>query len=56
MKKSLFSEDYKLFLNLLREVRERSGFTQEQIAKHLETTHLLSVNVNEENGDLTLLS
>ena len=38
MKKSLFSEDYKLFLNLLREVRERSGFTQEQIAEHLETT------------------
>ncbi|MFB2839721.1 hypothetical protein [Floridanema evergladense] len=29
MKKSLFSEDYKCFLNLLREARERAGLTQE---------------------------
>ncbi|MFM6193242.1 MAG: helix-turn-helix domain-containing protein [Planktothrix sp.] len=38
MKKSLFSEDYKCFLKLLREVRERAGVTQEQIAERLETT------------------
>lgn len=38
MKKSLFSEDYKCFLNLLREARERAGLTQEQIAERLETT------------------
>jgi transcriptional regulator with XRE-family HTH domain len=38
MKKSLFSEDYKCFLKLLREVRERAGLTQEQIAERLETT------------------
>lgn len=38
MKKSLFSEDYRCFLKLLREVRERAGLTQEQIAEYLETT------------------
>lgn len=38
MKKSLFSEDYKCFLKLLREVRECAGITQEQIAERLETT------------------
>lgn len=38
MKKSLFSEDYKCFLKLLREAREQAGLTQEQIAVHLETT------------------
>jgi transcriptional regulator with XRE-family HTH domain len=38
MKKSLFSEDYKCFLKLLREVRERVGLTQEQISERLETT------------------
>lgn len=38
MKKSLFSEDYKCFLELLREARERGGFTQEQVAERLETT------------------
>lgn len=38
MKKSLFSDDYKCFLKLLREVRERAGVTQEQIAERLETT------------------
>lgn len=38
MKKSLFSEDYKCFIRLLREVRERAGLTQEQIAERLETT------------------
>ncbi|MEY3869377.1 MAG: helix-turn-helix domain-containing protein [Microcoleaceae cyanobacterium] len=38
MKKSIFSEDYKFFLKLLREVRERAGLTQEQIAERLETT------------------
>jgi transcriptional regulator with XRE-family HTH domain len=38
MKKSLFSEDYRHFLKLLREVRERAGLTQEQIAERLETT------------------
>lgn len=38
MKKSLFSEDYKCFLKLLREVRERKGLTQEQVAERLETT------------------
>lgn len=38
MKKSLFSEDYRCFLKLLREVRERAGLTQKQIAERLETT------------------
>ena len=38
MKKSLFSADYKCFLKLLREVRERAGLTQAQIAERLETT------------------
>jgi transcriptional regulator with XRE-family HTH domain len=38
MKKSLFSEDYKCFLKLLREAREQAGLTQEQIAARLETT------------------
>jgi transcriptional regulator with XRE-family HTH domain len=38
MKKSLFSEDYKCFLKLLREVRERAELTQEQIAERLDTT------------------
>jgi transcriptional regulator with XRE-family HTH domain len=38
MKKSLFSKDYKRFLKLLREVRERAGLTQGQIADRLETT------------------
>lgn len=38
MKKSLFSKDYRCFLRLLREVRERAGLTQEQMAERLETT------------------
>ncbi|MEB3279205.1 MAG: helix-turn-helix transcriptional regulator [Lyngbya sp.] len=38
MKKSVFSEDYKCFLKLLREIRERAGLTQEEIAERLETT------------------
>ncbi|MEQ9484946.1 helix-turn-helix domain-containing protein [Coleofasciculus sp. F4-SAH-05] len=38
MKKSVFSEDYRCFLKLLREVRERAGLTQEQLAECLETT------------------
>jgi transcriptional regulator with XRE-family HTH domain len=38
MRKSLFSKDYKCFLNLLRKVREGAGLTQEQIAERLETT------------------
>jgi len=38
MKKSLFSEDYRCFLDLLCEAREHVGLTQEQIAERLETT------------------
>jgi transcriptional regulator with XRE-family HTH domain len=38
MRKSLFSENYKCFLDLLREVRERAGLTQEQLAERLEAT------------------
>lgn len=38
MKKSLFSEEYKCFLSLLRKVRESAGVTQEEIAQRLETT------------------
>jgi len=38
MRKSLFSENYKRFLDLLREVRERAGLTQGQLAERLETT------------------
>lgn len=38
MKKSFFSKDYKCFLKLLREVRERAGLTQEQMAERLGST------------------
>ena len=38
MDKTLFSKDYQVLLGLLREVRERSGITQQAVADSLGTT------------------
>ena len=38
MGKSIYSEDYDLFLQLLRAARQRAGLTQEQVANRLGTT------------------
>ena len=38
MEKSIYTRDYKLFLKLLREVREESGLTQAQLAEALSET------------------
>ncbi len=38
MDKSIYSAEYKLFLDLLRMVRERAGLTQEEVALRLGVT------------------
>ena len=38
MEKSIFSDDYKLFLQLVRSARQRAGLTQEDVAKRLGKT------------------
>ena len=38
MEKSVFSDDYTLFLQLLRDARKRAGLTQEQMAELLGKT------------------
>ena len=38
MEKSIFSEDYSLFLQLLRDARKRAGLTQEDVAERLGKT------------------
>ena len=38
MGKSIFSEDYVLFLQLVRDARKRAGLTQEDVAKRLGKT------------------
>jgi transcriptional regulator with XRE-family HTH domain len=38
MPKSIYREDYALFLRHLRQARERAGLTQEQVAERLELT------------------
>ena len=38
MEKSIFTQDYTLFLSLLRDVRKATGLTQEQVAKYLQQT------------------
>lgn len=38
MEKSIHSEDYRLFLRLLRDARERAGLTQEDLAQRLQET------------------
>ncbi len=38
MEKSLYSAEYRLLLNLLREARKRSGITQETLAVRLGVT------------------
>lgn len=38
MEKSIFSDDYAVFLYQLREARKRAGLTQEQLAKRLHQT------------------
>ena len=38
MEKSIYSRDYKIFLSLLRETREKVGVTQEQLAERLKET------------------
>jgi transcriptional regulator with XRE-family HTH domain len=38
MKKSIHSQEYKLFLELLREVRETANLTQDELAERLGST------------------
>lgn len=38
MDKSIFSQDYTLFLSLLRDARKKAGLTQEQVADRLQQT------------------
>jgi transcriptional regulator with XRE-family HTH domain len=38
MEKSIYSEDYALFLQLLRDVRTKVGITQEELAERLKQT------------------
>lgn len=38
MEKSLFAQDYRLFLRQLRSARKRAGLTQEQLAIRLKET------------------
>jgi len=38
MEKSIFTEDYILFLTLLRHVRKEAGLTQEEVARRLGQT------------------
>ncbi len=38
MEKSIFSDDYALFLQQLRDVRKEAGLTQEQVAERLHQT------------------
>ena len=38
MEKSVFSDDYTLFLELLHNARKRAGLTQEQVAERLGKT------------------
>ena len=38
MEKSIFSDEYTLFLHLLREAREKAGLTQADLAARLGTT------------------
>ena len=38
MEKSIFSDDYTLFLQLVRSARKRAGLTQEDVAKRLGKT------------------
>ena len=38
MEKSIFSDDYELFLQLVRSARQRAGLTQEDVAKRLGKT------------------
>lgn len=38
MEKSIYSDEYKQFINLLRSSRERSGLTQQEIAGRLKST------------------
>ncbi|MBK8793929.1 MAG: helix-turn-helix transcriptional regulator [Holophaga sp.] len=52
MEKTLFSQDYQVLLELLREVRERTGVTQIQIATRLETTQ--SIVSKSERGERRL--
>jgi len=52
MEKSLFSSEYTALLGLLREVRESSGISQEQIAKRLGTKQSLISKV--ERGERRL--
>jgi len=52
MEKSLFSSEYTALLGLLREVRESSGISQEQIAQRLGTKQSLISKV--ERGERRL--
>lgn len=52
MEKSLFSSEYAALLGLLREVRESSGISQEQVAQRLGTTQSLISKV--ERGERRL--
>jgi transcriptional regulator with XRE-family HTH domain len=38
MEKSVFNQDYTLFLSLLRRVRKAAGLTQKQVAENLKQT------------------
>lgn len=38
MEKSIYSDEYKQFIKLLRTVRERSGLTQQEVAGRLKST------------------
>lgn len=38
MEKSIYSDEYKLFIKLLRGARERFGLTQQEIAERLNAT------------------
>lgn len=50
--KSIYSEDYKIFTNLLKEFREKKGKTQEQLAQLLDSDRTLISRY--ENGQVRL--
>ncbi|MGH7243396.1 MAG: helix-turn-helix domain-containing protein [Phycisphaerales bacterium] len=51
-KRTIYSREYELLLEMLREVRQRRGFTQEEMAKRLSTTQ--SAFSKSERGEVRL--
>jgi predicted transcriptional regulator len=53
MEKSIHSGRYAIFLKVLREMRERAGLTQVQLARNIGETQTFVSKVSAEKGGLT---